>query len=80
MGIYITDSHNNDLIRELSRMLEDLQYISNQHHSMLVYPYALDMQTVVLGNYRLNRELTSIYSNRGIKERVVEVAQTYIKK
>ena len=75
LDINIPDSHGNNLIRKLSSMFEEFQFVSYQHNKVLVYPCTLDMQTVVLDNFKLRSELKSLCSNTDNKERVVEVAK-----
>ena len=75
LGISVPDSHSKNLMRKLSNMFEELQFVSYQHNNVLVYSITLEMQNVIIENFELNSELKLTSSKSDNKDNVLQVAK-----
>ena len=75
LGISVPDSHSKNLMRKMSNMFEELQFVSYQHNKVLVYPITLEMQNAIIENFELNSELKLTSSKSDNEDNVIQVAK-----
>lgn len=60
LGVDIQESHKKNLIRKLSNMFPELNFVTYQYNRLLVYPNTLEIENVVLDIFELRKELEVI--------------------
>ena len=75
LGISVPDSHSKNVMRKMSNMFEELQFVSYKHNKVLVYPITLEMQNAIIENFELNSELKLTSSKSDNEDNVIQVAK-----
>lgn len=68
LGVNVSESYKKNLMRELSNMFPELNFITYQYNRVLVYPSILAIDKVVLDIFELNSELESLKGPRSDDE------------